>query len=160
MSVSVWRIAAEAPGYHAADLSGTGAKLSGGRWNRPGNAVVYAADSIALAALETLVHFNSAGLPLNRYIVRIDIPEDVFAAAANLVDPPVGWDAHPVGMASLDSGDAWLAENSTALLLVPSVIVVEAKVVLINPAHPDAATITATAERKFVYDARTRGSRK
>ncbi len=33
MTVSVWRIAVEAPAYSADDMSGAGAKLSGGRWN-------------------------------------------------------------------------------------------------------------------------------
>ena len=37
-------------------LSPQGAKLYGGRWNSKGNGAVYAADSVALAVLEVLVH--------------------------------------------------------------------------------------------------------
>ena len=39
-------------------LSPQGAKLYGGRWNSKGNGAVYAADSVALAVLEVLVHLR------------------------------------------------------------------------------------------------------
>ena len=35
MSQSVWRIAADTRDYPADDLSGAGAKATGGRWNAP-----------------------------------------------------------------------------------------------------------------------------
>jgi RES domain-containing protein len=50
--VVLWRIAADTPAYEAHDLSGKGAELSGGRWNRKGTPVVYASVSRALACLE------------------------------------------------------------------------------------------------------------
>jgi hypothetical protein len=36
---------------------------------------------LALACLETVVHLNVAGLPLNRYLVEVTIPDDVRARA-------------------------------------------------------------------------------
>ena len=42
--------------------------------------VVYAAATASLAALETIVHFGAAGLPLNRFLVRIDVPDDLWDA--------------------------------------------------------------------------------
>lgn len=59
VTVALWRIAVEAPGYTAADLGGTGPRVSGGRWNSPGTAVVYCSANIALATLETLGHLRS-----------------------------------------------------------------------------------------------------
>ncbi|MFC4161740.1 RES family NAD+ phosphorylase [Chitinimonas lacunae] len=156
MSRTVWRIAADTPDYTADDLSGTGAKITGGRWNRTGVPMLYCAENVALACLETLVHLKASGLPLNRYLVRIDIPDPVWAAARKLTaeSAPVGWDAMPVGKVSLDFGDAWAASLASAILLVPSVIVPDEQNILINPLHPDARQLSATKLRRWAYDSR------
>lgn len=150
----VWRIAADAPDYTADDMSGVGAKISGGRWNRPGTAVLYCGTNIALAVLETLLHFTAGGLPLNRYLVEIDVPDDVWRKAYDLRRPAVGWDAIPAAAVSLNAGDSWAKRNVSALMLVPSVIVPEEHNVLINPAHTDARKLAATKVRRWIYDAR------
>nr|WP_269106697.1 RES family NAD+ phosphorylase [Massilia sp. TS11] len=149
----MWRIGATTLKYAADDMSGAGAKNTGGRWNPAGIAVVYSSENIALAVLETLVTLRSGGLPLNRYLIRIDVPDDVWAAR-QVLTPPVGWDARPVGMSSVQAGQAWLISQASALLVVPSVIVPEESNVLINPLHPDARHVVATALRKWHYDPR------
>lgn len=161
MTSSVWRIGADTPDYTAEDPTGAGAKACGARWNRKGTALVYAATEISLAILETIVHFNAGGLPLNRYLVQIDIPDEVLATSQRLElkDCPVGWDALPQGMVSLDIGEKWIASGASALLFVPSIIVPESFNALINPAHPDAAGITFKKIRKVTYDQRLRASR-
>lgn len=155
MSRSYWRIATDTPAYEADDLSGAGAKATGGRWNEAGTAMVYTASSRALACLETVVHLNAAGLPLNRYLVEIDVPDDLIASA-EVVDPRklVGWDANPAGRASIAFGTNWVRSNRSALLLVPSVIVPEESNLLINPGHPDATRVIARKVRKWLYDPR------
>jgi RES domain-containing protein len=154
MSVPVWRIAVEAPTYSANDLSGTGAKMTGGRWNSKGTPVLYCASNIALATLETVHYLRSGGLPFNRYLVRIDIPHDVWIARKVLDPLPGGWDAIPAGLSARTAGDDWIAARASALLLVPSVIVPDEFNVLINPQHPDAASLAATTLRRWVYDPR------
>ncbi len=42
----------------ANDLSGTGAKLVGGRWNSPGVAMLYTSENGALAFAEYWVHVH------------------------------------------------------------------------------------------------------
>lgn len=160
MSVSVWRIATDTPTYEAHDLSGKGAEQNGGRWNRVGHPVVYASSNIGLACLETVVHLNQAGLPLNRFLVRIDVPDGVWAARRILraADLAVGCSAIPEGKVSLDSGDAWLLAGNTALLMVPSAIVPEEFNVLINARHSDAAVINAIKLRPWLYDSRVRSA--
>ena len=154
--MQAWRIATDTRSYAADDMSGGGSKNTGGRWNSAGNPLVYASSSRALACLETMVHLGGGGLPLNRYLVRIDIPDDVWDARQELElgAVPVGWDALPQGMTSLNIGDAWLVGAATAILLVPSIVVPEEQNILINPAHQDAQSITATKVRKWLYDAR------
>lgn len=154
MSVPVWRIAVETASYSAHDLSGAGAKITGGRWNNSGTPLVYCTVNIALATMETALHLRASGLPYNRFLVRIDIPDAVWAARMVLDPPPGGWDALPPGLASQSAGDAWAASATSALLQVPSVIVPEEANILINPLHPDAARIRAHTVRRWIYDPR------
>ena len=154
VGASLWRLGVDTPDYTADDASGLGAKTAGGRWNRKGTAMVYASSSRALSCLETLVHLGS-NLPLNRYLVRIDIPMDVWKAASSITaDDFVGWDAEPAGKVSLDIGTEWVESKSSLVLKVPSVVVPEEFNVLLNPAHPDASKLTFTKVRKWLYDPR------
>ena len=156
MSRTVWRIATDTPAYQADDLSGAGAKATGGRWNEAGISIVYASETRALACLETVVHLNAGGLPLNRYLVEVTIPDDVWgdAQAETPGSLPVGWDAEPPGQVSIQFGTAWARSGRSALLVVPSVIVQEEFNVLINPAHADSARIAAVKRRRWLYDPR------
>jgi RES domain-containing protein len=153
-----WRITSDTLQFSADSLSGAGAALRGGRWNERGLPMAYASQSRALACLETLVHLDDGGLPLNRYLVQIDIPDAVWAAAwvATATSLPVGWDAEPMSATSVDFGTAWARSGATTILRVPSVIVPEEENILINPAHPDAARITASKVRRWLYDPRLR----
>lgn len=149
----LWRIAAETRKYAADDLSGKGAAVHPGRWNEERQAVVYAAPTIAMAVLETAAHIDDGGLPLNRFVVRIDLPEAVWAAREELqvAALPTGWAAVPAGKASVKIGSDWLRSLRSAILLAPSVIVPEEWVALINPAHADASRIVASVVRPFEY---------
>jgi len=156
LSQTVWRIATDTPTYEADDLSGSGAKATGGRWNGPGVAVVYTSSTRALACLETVVHLNASGLPLNRYLVEVTLPDDLWAQAQTTrsTSLPVGWDAEPAGRASIGFGTSWIRSGASALLIVSSVIVPEEVNVLINPLHADSARIVAVKIRKWLYDPR------
>lgn len=156
MSVSIWRIGADTKDYAADDLSGKGAEKDGGRWNHPGTPLVYASSTRSLSAFETVVHLNAGGLPLNRYLVEIAIPDDLWAKreTLELSDAPVGWDAQPASKTSMDHGDLWVKRCSGLLLCVPSVIVPEEQNVLLNPLHPDTAKVSARKVRKWIYDSR------
>ena len=156
MSRIVYRIGIDTPDYEADDLSGKGAEITGGRWNEKGLAAVYAAENRALACLETLVHLGAGALPLNRYLVELSVPDAVWASAwrETPASLPVGWDAAPAGRASIGFGTAWLRSRRSAILLIPSAIVPEESCVLLNPAHPDSAKISALKSRRWLYDTR------
>jgi RES domain-containing protein len=134
----LWRIASETRQYGAADLSGAGAATKPGRWNAIGEAVLYAAPTIAMAVLETAAHIDDAGLPQNRFVVRIDVPEKMWRARTTL-------------------GSRWLREGASALLEVPSVIVPEETVVALNATHPEIKRLKATVVRRFDYPRLFRG---
>lgn len=124
-----------------------------GRWNREGERVVYCAQSLSLAVLETTAYVNAGGLPLNRFVVAIDVSDATWKSRMQLqpADLDRAWDAIPAGLASIRTGSRWLTEARSALLLVPSVIVPEEFAVLINPAHADVAHVAATTTRRFDY---------
>jgi RES domain-containing protein len=156
VTVHLWRVASDTPSWTADDMSGKGAASKGARWNHPGELVTYAATSISLAAWETRAHFGrGTTLPWNRFLVRIDVPDEIWAAREVLVRLlPVGWDAIPEGLVSRNLGSSWLKSGRTALLTMPSVIIGEEDNVMVNPAHPDCAQIRATKVRRFLYDHR------
>ena len=154
----LWRIAADTPTYEAHDLSGKGAELSGGRWNRKGTPLIYASVSRALACLETVVHLTQTPLPLNRYLVEIRVPKTAWDEAAHFdTEKAIGWDADPAGTVSLDWGTGWAKGASSLLARVPSVIVEEEFNVLINPRHSDLRLVRATKVRRCLYDGRLAG---
>lgn len=152
--MKLWRIAAETRKYPATDLSGGGAASFPGRWNDKKEPVVYSAPTIAIAVLETAAHIDVAGFPLNRFLVEIDVPDDVWAQheVATLASLPAAWSAIPAGGASVKIGSVWRASMRSPILLVPSVIVPEEFAALINPQHPAATRITAKVVRQFEYD--------
>lgn len=151
----LWRIATETRLFAAQDLSGKGAAISPGRWNGLGQAMLYAAPSVALAMLETAAHINTLGLPLNRFLVAIDVPDALWAQRQDIAADqlPLGWAAIPAGLTSVDVGSQWLSRQSSLLLCVPSVIVPEEPIALINPAHPMVSQLTAHKLRPVTYGA-------
>jgi RES domain-containing protein len=152
----IWRIAKHTAQFRADDLDGGGAKLTGGRWNSKGRAVVYASSTIALATLETLAHLGDTIAIRNIFLVRIDVPASVWKSRelVEAGDLDITWIAEPPGLTTIAFGDNWLAQARSPILLVPSVIVPEEYNVLINPAHPDSKKLTAMVTRQFVYDPR------
>ena len=115
--------------------------------------MVYCAQSLSLAALETSAYVDINGLPLNRFVVEIDVPDVVWKARMQLTpaDLEPAWNAVPAGIASIQAGSRWLMEGRSALLLVPSVLVPEEFAVLVNPVHGDARKLVATTRRRFDY---------
>lgn len=157
--MNLWRIATETRAYAPNDLSGAGAAKNPGRWNAATEAVVYCAPTLAMAVLETAAHIDDSGLPLNKFVVLIEVPDAVWAQreVVALAALPTTWNTIPAGGGSVRFGSEWLASMRTALLVLPSVIVPEEDIALINPRHPAAARITAKALRRFDYNQLFRG---
>jgi RES domain-containing protein len=150
----LWRIGSTTRSYSADDLTGAGAAKDPGRWNDNGQNVLYAAQTLSLAVLETAAHIDESGLPLNRYVIEISVPDEVWATSRLAVsehDLPVGWNAIPAGQQSIAFGSHWFNECQSAILHVPSVIVPEERIAVVNCKHPLADRLAARAVRRYEY---------
>lgn len=145
-----WRLCAAR--FAATAFSGEGARLAGGRWNSPGVAVVYVAESRALALLEQLVHFDPDFIPPAFVVLPVDIPGDV---AIEAIDPArLAVDLPPDACRRL--GDDWARELRTAVLPVPSAVVPAEWNYVLNPAHPEFGRLIIRERAPFAVDRRLR----
>jgi RES domain-containing protein len=133
-------------------FSGEGARLAGGRWNGPGDAVVYASASLALSAIETFVHLGEDGLHIRFVYFKADIPNDL--AIERCRRPPRNWRAEPPEDESARYGSRWFRAARTAVLEVPSAIVPSEKNYLLNPLHSDFRRIRIGRAVPFMFDPR------
>jgi RES domain-containing protein len=114
--------------------------------------VVYCSSTLALAALETLVHLGPDAARLAFVSFEIGIPPEV--AIERLDKPPRGWRVEPPGPASVAAGSAWIAAGRTAVLEVPSALVPSEFNALLNPAHADFGKLRITRPQPFPFDPR------
>lgn len=146
----LWRIPQRA---YALDRLCAGAALYGGRWNPVGLPALYCSTSIALTALEKLVHLGSSSSPA-LVLVAVDLPDN-----ASIFDPgaatlPHGWDAIPTSNAAQAFGAVWLTQKTFLCMKVPSVIVPEESNVVVNPRHLDYRAVKLSVVRPFAFDRR------
>jgi RES domain-containing protein len=142
---------------HAGDaFSGEGARIAGGRWNHRGTAVVYASDSMALAALELFIHLGKARSALSFVSFRVEIPDDVRIESISLERLPANWREHPPPDATKELGTRWVKTGKSAVLRVPSVLVPAECNFLFSPSHPEFRRIRIGAPEPFAIDPRMR----
>ena len=151
MTVTAWRITKRKHARHA--FSGEGAREFGGRWNNPGTAVVYTAQSQSLAALEMLVHLDSADL-LEKYVLLAADFDHSLVKVVDASNLPRNWRADPPPAQVRSIGDEWVLGGSSAVLQVPSVLVPGENNFLLNPGHQDFARIRCGKPLAFRFDAR------
>ncbi|WP_373049083.1 RES family NAD+ phosphorylase [Vulgatibacter sp.] len=151
-----WRICRAR--WSAQAWDGEGARLLGGRWNHPGDRMVYAAGSLSLAALETLVHVEPEIAPADLVAIPAELPDDLEIERWSASDLPRDWRSYPAPAQLRDLGADWLRSRRTAVLLVPCAVIPEESCLLINPAHPRAAALRPGDARPFSFDPRLFGA--
>lgn len=156
----VYRIEREK--YLETTLKGFGAALSEGyRWSSLNTYLVYSSESRALATLEISVHLDfSEDLPMDRYYVAIDIPDEIAVLELRREDLPENWDSRPPSLETQYIGDDFVKDNEAAVLKVPSSIVPPEYNYLINPNHPDASKITVVSKELVTFDKRFKQANK
>ncbi len=154
--VTAWRIAKRRHAKRA--FSGEGARLYGGRWNSPGVAMVYTAQSKSLAALEMVVHLDSSEL-LEKYVVfEVGIDESLITRV-DLSQLPRNWRVDPPPLKVRQIGEAWATARTSAVLQVPSATVPAEYNFLLNPQHPDFPRLKIGKPSPFRVDPRLTGKR-
>jgi RES domain-containing protein len=153
--VTAWRITKRKHARNA--FSGEGAREFGGRWNNPGTAIVYTAQSQSLAALEMLVHLDSSELLQKYVLIGVELDESLIKPVA-LSALPRHWRSDPPPPEIRSIGDAWVRTGSSAVFQVPSAVVPGENNFLLNPEHQDFAKLRFGKPLAFRFDPRLRGS--
>ena len=152
MKITTWRIIKAR--YADRAFEGEGARLAGGRWNKIGIPMIYTADSLALAALEILVHLPQPEF-LRLNFQRIPVKFDIrLVKSLNLIDLPADWDILPPPESTQTIGTEWAVKKESVLLKVPSTIIREEFNYLINPLHRDFKKLSIGSAQKFIFDPR------
>lgn len=122
------------------DLSGTGSKLYGGRWNFKGTPLLYTSENTSLAILEILVHFDGLTVPNNLELLELELsdnriiefPRSEFNRIRN---------SRNAEYLFKEAGQNWVESNISLALKVPSIITLNECNVLINPHHEKFRTL-------------------
>ena len=149
--MTAWRIVQTQHAERA--FSGEGARLYGGRWNHKGTSLVYTASSLALAALELLVHLEASQI-LEAYVgISVEFAEEQChkLAPSRL---PSDWASFPVPNSTRDIGTHWIRQGHSAVLAVPSVLVPVETNFLLNLQHPEFAKLKVGEPAAFHFDPR------
>ena len=147
---------------YAKDLEGKGGLFASGRWHRKGNGVIYASESISLAAWERIVHITDyRNIPSDLVVVTINIPDDI-----EIIEVPghilvSGWNvSEPYNFykkETMEFGTRFLKENRHLVLKVPSAVVKNEYNYLLNPSHPDIKRCTIEKIEPFIFNSRIGG---
>ncbi len=133
---------------YAHDLTGEGAKLSGGRWNHPGIPCIYLAESRALSLLEYAAHASMETFPPALSFTTLEVPDNSITQLS-VKELPADWLKQPHSKASQDIGSAFLAKNEHLLLQLPSVLIEQEFNFVLNTMHPLISAVKIAEVAKF-----------
>ena len=135
-----------------ADISGTGAALHGGRWNKKGAAVLYTGESREIALLETIVHTPPMLVP-DFDILTMEFPDDSITEM-NSDALPGNWSDYPAPVILSEIAEHWIQESKTIALQVPSCVIHSASLYILNCRHPKYHLVEVLDQQAFHVDAR------
>jgi RES domain-containing protein len=130
-------------------FSGQGAALYPGRWNKTGERMVYLGSSLALAALETLVHLEVDATEEPFTAIELFIPDHLVTKRENLKRI---WKDDLTYTRNL--GSLWLKNAESLTLVVPSAVIGVETNLLLNPEHPAIGELKEVQRISFEWDTR------
>jgi RES domain-containing protein len=134
------------------DISGTGAKLMGARWNSKGIPVLYTSAHISLAVLEMLVNTDFKDYAIALDLLYINIPDQVKVTSIDLSILNNKWKEDFDYTRYI--GDEIFKQKESVLIKVPSAVIQEEYNYLVNPLHADIKKIKIIKTKSFWPDER------
>jgi len=147
----VFRITAK---KNAHDLSGTGAAIYGGRWNKKGIPVLYTGENKEIALLETIVHIPPLLIP-DLAILTLEIPDDSIPEIG-INELPYNWSAYPAPTVLSEIAHEWVRRGITIALKVPSCIIHSSHNYILNCSHSNYHKVNLVEKENFHFDTRLR----
>ena len=99
--------------------------------------MVYVSDSLALAALEIIVHAVSYQALGDYVSIKIIFPKALVVDVNDIARLPKDWRADLPPIKLKETGKKWYFDQISAVLKVPSAIISTECNYLLNPSHPD-----------------------
>ena len=139
--------------YAGKAFSGEGARLYGGRWNNPGTAMVYTSASVSLCTLEMLVHLRETHILTGYVLFGVHIDEQRVVRLDRSELSPT-WRTYPAPQSLARLGTDWIRSGESVALEVPSAVIGSESNYLLNPDHPDFATLRIDGPHPHAFDPR------
>lgn len=149
--MKIYRIAKK---QYINDLSGEGARLYGGRWNKKGDAMLYFSESLSLCVLEILVHLDFQFLSNDFYFVEAEIPDEMIQPTFTINDLDTIWNNNPPSPYTQQIGSDWLTENKNLAMRVPSAVLPVQANILVNPKHLQMSKLNILKSESLQIDQR------
>ncbi|MBK5214837.1 MAG: RES family NAD+ phosphorylase [Flavobacteriaceae bacterium] len=136
------------------DLSGEGARLYGGRWNKVGDVMLYFSENLSLSLLEIIVHVNYAELSLDYSFVEVEIPDSSIKIIQSVDFIRPKWSTEEAVNQLQILGSNWLKKKENLAMRVPSAVMPQESNILVNPLHKDIGELKITKIDKMDFDPR------
>lgn len=136
------------------DLSGEGARLYGGRWNKKGDALLYFSEHLSLCVLELLTRIDYDLITKDYSYIEAEIPSELIIPLLKPEKVAKGWRDNPPVSRTQDYGAKWLRSGSSMGLSVPSAVLPTELNILINPSHESFSQLKVSKAFPLDLDAR------
>jgi len=136
------------------DLTGEGARLYGGRWNKKGRSMLYFSEHLSLCVLEMLTRIDFEFLSEDYAFIEVEIPEKLIASLEKASSVSRKWRTDPPTVATQEFGSKWLASEANVALTVPSSVLPNERNILVNPNHRLISKLKITNSGKLDLDSR------
>lgn len=137
---------------YASNISGTGAAITGGRWNKKRRPVLYTSDSIPLSLLEMVVNIPPMFQP-DLLLLVLEIPDHAIVEIPMDVLPE-NWFKYPAPSVLAEIGEEYYTVKNALIIKVPSSVVHSHFNYVLNCLHPKFNEVKIVSQQPFIFDPR------